>query len=218
MHANESNNTAPRATSVTDPRILGVIPSPDPITGGIEVDLRVISELRRRGWPVSVEYLEPKSGVAPRYRLWNQILLNLRLLLKFRHATEPCILFEDQAMSGGVLVFNLYMSKRKRAKVVLLAHHVGWSLWRFRVRRWTKRVVESFVARRADLILAPSESTRRDLVHLGVEPDRIVVISEAARLATGDGAQHAPLGARGSTCRILAVGTVEPRKNTDLLI
>jgi len=90
--------------------------------------------------------------------------------------------------------------------------------------RWYLGQVVPRSVRRADFLLADSESTRRDLVELlGVPPDRVQVIyggvdamfapvedAEALRRAREKYARGRPF--------ILAVGTLEPRKNYPTLI
>ena len=86
------------------------------------------------------------------------------------------------------------------------------------LRRYLEEAVPRSVAR-ADLILADSEATRRDLIRLlGAAPDRIAV------LYSGVSADFTPQAQPGEAARlraryglaeryILAVGTVQPRKN-----
>ncbi len=90
--------------------------------------------------------------------------------------------------------------------------------------RWYLGQVVPRSVRRADFLLADSESTRRDLVELlGVPPERVQVIyggvdamfapvedAEALRRAREKYARGRPF--------ILAVGTLEPRKNYPTLI
>ena len=90
--------------------------------------------------------------------------------------------------------------------------------------RWYLGQVVPRSVRRADFLLADSESTRRDLVELlGVPPDRVQVIYG------GVDAMFAPVGDAEALRRarekyahgrpfILAVGTLEPRKNYPTLI
>jgi glycosyltransferase involved in cell wall biosynthesis len=84
-----------------------------------------------------------------------------------------------------------------------------------------KRVLTStlvpYVARRARMILAPSESTRRDVVRLlGVEPGRVRVIPYAAspRFRPAAAAPERLFALHGvRPPYFLYVGTLEPRKN-----
>ena len=74
------------------------------------------------------------------------------------------------------------------------------------------------VARGARLILAPSESTRRDVVRLlGVDPARVRVIPYAAAPAVPPSPRRARAAGRSATASappyFLYVGTLEPRKN-----
>jgi glycosyltransferase involved in cell wall biosynthesis len=92
------------------------------------------------------------------------------------------------------------------------------------LRAYLSRVVPRSVAR-ASHVLADSESTRRDLIHLlGLPPDRVTVVypgveahfqpeQDAARLA-----QMRQRTAIGDGPFVLGVGTLEPRKNWPALI
>jgi glycosyltransferase involved in cell wall biosynthesis len=77
--------------------------------------------------------------------------------------------------------------------------------------RWSRtygRALVPRVVRAADRVIAVSEFTRRELVELvGVDEDRIRVVPNAV---------DAPFGAEGAAAAgdyVLAVGTIEPRKN-----
>ncbi len=91
-----------------------------------------------------------------------------------------------------------------------------------RLRRYLSRAVPSAVAH-ADHVLADSRSTRDDLVaHLGVEPQRITVIYPGVdpRFRPLDEAAVQSVRARYDLREpfVLAVGTLEPRKNFPTLI
>jgi glycosyltransferase involved in cell wall biosynthesis len=82
-----------------------------------------------------------------------------------------------------------------------------------------------FVRQQADVVIAVSESTRRDVIdHLGLPPDRVHVVYEAAD------AQFRPIEDTGTVATVvhryglalnnyvLTVGTLEPRKNQTRLV
>lgn len=84
------------------------------------------------------------------------------------------------------------------------------------VRRARRRLPE--MARIATMIITPSESVKREVCeHLGIKPDKVVVIPEAARSSF----RRVPLAETIGMRRrlkiedefILFVGTIEPRKN-----
>ena len=89
------------------------------------------------------------------------------------------------------------------------------------VRRGKRRI--PIMARKASMIIAPSEATRREIIEiLRINPDRIRVISEAARTnmqpqtAETIAAVKAKYGILGDY--VLYTGTIEPRKNLLRLI
>ncbi len=89
------------------------------------------------------------------------------------------------------------------------------------VKRGRRRI--PIMARRASMIIAPSEWTKREIIeHLHIRPEKIRVIGEAARA----GMKPLPLGECQSVLDkhqlrrpfLLYVGTIEPRKNLLTLI
>ncbi len=82
--------------------------------------------------------------------------------------------------------------------------------------RWTRsysRIAVPLVVRAARRIVAVSEFTRRELVDvLGVADEKIRVVSEAAAPVFG------PAGRAAAGDYVLAVGTLEPRKNLPRLV
>lgn len=91
-------------------------------------------------------------------------------------------------------------------------------------KRVLQRAALPFLVKRAAAVLTPSESTRRDVIRLlHAEPDRVVAVP----LAAADEVEVAPDPATTAEVRaelflppryLLAVGTLEPRKNLVRLI
>ncbi len=88
---------------------------------------------------------------------------------------------------------------------------------------WLRRSTESAIER-ADHLIAVSQNTRKDLVeHLGVAPDRVTVVGHGIheRFAT----PHAATDIAAMRGRLdlperylLTVGTIQPRKNVDIVL
>jgi glycosyltransferase involved in cell wall biosynthesis len=88
--------------------------------------------------------------------------------------------------------------------LAVLRHPETFNLWT----RQYSRLCVSRVARAARLVIAVSEHTKRDVVELlGVTEERIRVVPN------GVGEPFSPEGAAEDGDYVLAVGTVEPRKN-----
>lgn len=174
--------------------------------------------------PVAEAHL-PK--VSHRYRLV-QTPISERNLVRLWHRLQ--IPLPVEVFLGRVDIFHspdFVLPPVARAVKVLTIHDLSFlrvpECADPRLRWYLGQVVPRSVGR-ADFLLADSESTRRDLVELlGVPPDRVQVIyagvdamfapvedAEALRRAREKYARGRPY--------ILAVGTLEPRKNYPTLI
>jgi alpha-1,3-rhamnosyl/mannosyltransferase len=114
----------------------------------------------------------------------------------------------------------------RRCATVLTIHDLSPLLYpethrRRSVRRARRRL--PLMARTADAIITPTESVRREVCeHLAVKPEKVFAIPEAARASFQPTDFAATKDVR---CRLgcgdeflLAVGTIEPRKNLSVLV
>jgi len=109
----------------------------------------------------------------------------------------------------------------RRTPTVLTVHDLIFRLFpqhHKRLNRWYLHLAVPLFCRRADAIIAISESTRRDLVaHFGIDAGKITVVYEAAapHFRPAPAAECAAIRAMyGLPERyLLHVGTLEPRKN-----
>jgi glycosyltransferase involved in cell wall biosynthesis len=105
---------------------------------------------------------------------------------------------------------------RSRVPLVVTVHDLAVLRRPEAFNRWTRsysRIAVPLVVRAARRIVAVSEFTRRELVDvLGVADEKIRVVSEAAAPVFG------PAGSVAGGDYVLAVGTLEPRKNLPRLI
>jgi glycosyltransferase involved in cell wall biosynthesis len=108
-----------------------------------------------------------------------------------------CPTFRGPARSSTPLVVTVH-------DLAVLRHPEAFNRWT----RTYSRVTVPRVVRAADRVIAVSEFTKREVVELlGVEESRIRVVPNAA------GAAFAPDGEQADGEYVLAVGTLEPRKN-----
>jgi glycosyltransferase involved in cell wall biosynthesis len=116
------------------------------------------------------------------------------------------------ARGDGVLHCTTFRGPlRARPPVVVTLHDLAFvrhpevfPAWH----RWTARAIAGPVVRRADAIVAVSEFTKREAVELlGVPADRIRVVPNGVEPV------FAPVGPAAEGDYVLAVGTIEPRKN-----
>ncbi len=174
--------------------------------------------------PVAEAHLPPKTRA---YRLV-QTPLSERNLVRLWHRLQ--IPLPVEAFLGRLDIFHspdFVLPPVARAVKVLTIHDLSFlrvpECADPRLRWYLGQVVPRSV-RRADFLLADSESTRRDLIELlGVPPDRVQVIYG------GVDARFAPVEDEATLQRmrdtyaggrpyVLAVGTLEPRKNYPGLI
>lgn len=124
-----------------------------------------------------------------------------------------------------------FTALNKQTKHILTIHDLSFAIYpeffSTKQRLWHKLVNPKKQCRRADVIITPSENTRRDVVdYYGVSPDKIKVIypglSAGSIVPAGamePNCKPAPQSAFGGTMEpanhpyILFLGTIEPRKN-----
>ncbi|MBV9282198.1 MAG: hypothetical protein JOZ41_19120, partial [Chloroflexi bacterium] len=138
-------------------RIVVIVPYAEAVTGGVLADLTLARELTSLGRDVDVvAFLRRPQPRSVRYAL-DHLTFSLRLIGRFHGEPERHLYLEDQALSNVILPFNWYARWWRRERVALLTHHLGYSL-RHPLRRVLRRWIDGVVARRADLLLAPTES------------------------------------------------------------
>lgn len=186
------------------------------LTGAAKAFLFLLRQLRAdfpaHAW-VALAPRRPAPWRLPRQLLWEQVELPLRA----RHAGVD-LLHVASAMSapvtGGIrVVMTVHDLAPTRHPEYLPTRRSRW-YWG----RWVP-----FTARRARRVIAPSESTRRDLVTLAaVAPERVAVIPLAApldRTAAGPAELERVRQAHGLPARyLLYVGTVDRRKDLPALL
>jgi glycosyltransferase involved in cell wall biosynthesis len=123
---------------------------------------------------------------------------------------------------------DVLLHKPRGTRTVVTVHDLSTLLFPQLHLRSTVELHEKkirFVRQQADLVIAVSENTRRDVIeHLGVRPDRVHVVYEAAD------AQFRPIEDTDTVATVvhryglmpnnyvLTVGTLEPRKNQTRLV
>ncbi len=142
--------------------------------------------------------------------------------------------FEPTALSLELAPFRLAVlhspdfipPARLRAKSVITVHDLAFLLFPDFLTRPSARYYSrvDIAARKADHIIAVSESTKRDTIRLlGVPPEKITVIPEAAHpiftpITNEDALERVRARYKLPRDFILFVGTIEPRKNVSGLI
>jgi glycosyltransferase involved in cell wall biosynthesis len=132
---------------------------------------------------------------------------------------------------AGVNVFHasdVFLHKPQGVPTVITVHDLSTLLFPELHVQGTVEMHEAkmrFVRNQADLVIAVSENTRRDVIeHLGVQPERVRVVYEAAdelfHLIQDAQAVAATVRRYGLKPNryVLTVGTLEPRKNQTRLV
>ena len=156
-----------------------------------------------------VVYETPDGLVVPPWRA-NQILRRLAPLLMAADGND--VLFGPNYLFPPLFRFA-------RGARVATVHDLGllkvpWAMRPDSAEALRERLERTIFE--ADLLLTPSEAVRRELIGIGVSPDRVRAIHHG----TGVLAETAPasLPPRTPTRYALHVGTVEPRKNVPALL
>ena len=117
------------------------------------------------------------------------------------------------------IYFAPYLAGRP---VVLTIHDISYEIhpeFFSRTERWRGRTLIRDSARRARFVVTVSETSRRDLIeHYGLAEDRVIAIPNgvAQRYLDSPAQEHGPIGDR--PVRVLALGSLQPRKNLIRLI
>ncbi|HTW21800.1 MAG TPA: glycosyltransferase family 4 protein [Mycobacteriales bacterium] len=116
---------------------------------------------------------------------------------------------------NGVPYLSRLVSRRP---VVALVHHVHREQWSMvfgpraaRIGWWVESRLGPWIYRTSPYI-AVSEATRRDLVGLGVEPERISIVHNGTPHLPG------PRVARSATPRIVVLGRLVPHKQVEIVL
>jgi glycosyltransferase involved in cell wall biosynthesis len=182
-----------------------IVPAPfDAVSGGYEYDRRIVGGLREAGHSVHVAELagtHPIADDAARDAA-------RAALLSIPAETRPII---DGLALPACAGLDEALSARNSA--ALIHHPTSLESGLSESERATLRAIEKGVLPRLTRVLVTSEPTAERLVSdFDVSRERIRVIVPGT-----DDAPRSP-GSGGPTCRIVAIGTLVPRKGHDLLL
>ncbi len=156
-----------------------------------------------------VVYEAPDGLVVPPWRA-NQILRRLAPLLMAADG--------NQVLFGPNYLFPPLFRFARGARVATV-HDLGLLKVPWAVRPDSAEALRERLERtlfEADLLIAPSEAVRREMIEIGVSPDRVRAIHHGTGVLAETA--PAPLPAGTPARYALHVGTVEPRKNVPTLL
>lgn len=181
-------------------------------------DVHLFANMTREGaWPPTLEDL-PRTTVRAGYKPWRMAVLASQIVRTGwdRMLPRPAVFHATE---------HLLMPLRA-TPTVLTVHDLIFKLFpqhHKRLNYWYLNVAMPLFVRRADRVIAISETTKRDLMReYGTPEEKISVVYEAAapHFAPPPAEQIAEIRARyGLPERyLLTVGTIEPRKNLPRLV
>ncbi len=156
-----------------------------------------------------VLYAAPDGLVVPPWRA-HQILRRLASLLAAADGND--VLFAPNYLFPPLFRFA-------RGARIATVHDLGVRKVPWAVRPDSAAALRERLDRtllEADLLLTPSEAVRRELVEIGVSPERVRAVHHGTGLIAGTASGPPP--ARTPPRYALHVGTVEPRKNVSTLL
>lgn len=159
----------------------------------------------------------PTAGVSWGYRPWRGLV-----------AARQALRWPLEELLPGATLFHAteHLLPPLRVPTVMTVHDLIYERYPQHHKRknyWYLRATMPLYCRRADALIAISEATRADLAHYyGIDPARVTVIPEAAapHFRPQMPAQVAAVRRRYELPAryLLAVGTIEPRKNLGRLV
>jgi glycosyltransferase involved in cell wall biosynthesis len=136
----------------------------------------------------------------------------------FEQLRLPRLLRRRQA--ALVHVTNCFLPLRRPCPGVVTVHDLAFEAWPddfSRVTGTKYRLIAPRATRSAELVICPSEFTRRDLrERYGVDPSKVRVIPEAPALPLAASEAPSPAGSAGAY--VLAVGDLRRKKNVAVLV
>lgn len=198
--------------------------TPPPKTGGEIYDDHLYRHAVAQGWqiayvPVQKLREETRARVA-RYFGWlpSQAVSLLTAVTLVRQLSGlRGLLVQDQEYSVSLLATNLLLLLFRRGSVLTIAHHIpgyesrGPDTAANRVNGWKNRVALWPSAQ----IVTVSEYSKRELISLGVEADRIAIVSPGVDRS---GLEIFPRTPTDDDVHIATLGSVSPRKGTIHLV
>ena len=180
----------------------------DQPTGGYLYDRIVIDGLRARGAAVRVESLTTGGAI-------RTAIENGRVALRRARDPEGALVVVDELCHPRVALASLLHRVRPRARLVALVHHLAASE-RSGASSRARLAVERLLLDAAARVVVTSETTRRALVAVGVDPARIrAVLPGRDRL----GERFAPPEPDpDGAIRLLFLGALTPRKGVLALV
>lgn len=175
-------------------------------TGGYIYDRIVIEYLSRQGIEVEVINI-------PRLPYALNVVWNFWLLWRLGKK-EYSLVIEDELVHPAVFIFNRWAKRKKGWLLAGLVHNLHWldvkDRWYKAVIRWMEKRMLADV----DFALTTSQTTKEEVIRLGVVPGAVSVIKPGFDLIPPCAAQKQA----SSTVRLLFVGNCIKRKGLHLLV
>ena len=183
-----------------------------PVTGGEKYDAAVIDCLRGER-PVETVSFSHMPRVAQRSFLASNAWLVRRFWSRLASAT----FVEDYFWHPRTFLFN-WVARSRGARFVSIVHHLYHPLLRSRWQRVADRIVGTVALAAAHRVIVNSRSTAREVAALGIPASRFVVVHPGVERVPPVPGPTPQRRDRPRPLRLLAVGTIHPRKGLEFLV